>query len=164
LIAFFLLPLDQYFHQWVQTEWNKANKRKIAVVEAGFPWQNVENLEYVPLDRNQLLKAFLRLTTTLGNWRREAGRRVLVRLRPDMIGRFAARNGSTCRYRLCRAFEPVSDWVTVTPAADATGIGFPVAGVLDNVHIEVNVTGAGTSYFSVVDPQFVSVELQQDAG
>jgi hypothetical protein len=166
LIALFLLPshVDD-FHTWIFNEYNDAimaEKRAIAVVENGFAWPDLKNKEYVKFDRKQPLAAFLKLSQTIGAWRKEAGRTVLIRLRPPLAAHYAFLPDSTCRYRLKRQFQPLTDWVAVKPDRSANGIGFQVNKVPDDAQIEIEVSGSNgaTSYFSVTDPQLLSVDLE----
>jgi len=164
LVSLFLLPHDPTDHTWIRTEYDHAcdnQKRVIAVVENGFPWADPRNKEYVRLDRANPLDGFLKLSATLGGWRREAGRRVLVRLLPEMVARLAAREGYSCRYRLTQDFQAITDWMTVAPGASFNGIGFPASGIRENVNIEIEVNdGTRALYFSATDPSTIPAELR----
>ena len=167
LIAMFLHPLviDNY-HAWVQAEYNQAiagGRRAIALVQDGFPFPNPQGKEFVKLDPNAPLSAFLKLSKTIGDWRRAAGRTVLIRLTPPMVARVAREESYTCRYRVMRNFDVITNWSEVKPERSGRDIGFQVSGVPDDVRIEIELTGKnGAAYFSVADPQFLTAELEQD--
>ena len=164
LVALFLLPHDPTDHTWIRTEYDHAcdsKRRAIAVVQDGFPWQDPRNREYVKLDPAAPLDGFLKLSATLGVWRRDAGRRVLVRLLPEMVARLAARQGYSCRYRLTQDFQAITEWMTVAPGASFNGIGFPASGIRENVNIEIEVNdGSRALYFSATDPSTIPAELR----
>ena len=164
LVALFLLPEDPTGQAWIRTEYDHAcdsDRRVIAVVEDGFPWTDPRNKEYVKLNRAAPLPGFLKLSDTLGEWRRAAGRRVTVRLLPEMVARLAARQGYSCRYRLTKDFQAITGWMTVTPGAAVSGIGFPASGIRDNVNIEIEINdGTRALYFSAADPSSVPAELR----
>jgi hypothetical protein len=164
LIAMFLLPEDQGGQAWIRTEYDHAcdnNQRVIAIVEDGFPWVNPRNREYVKFNRAAPLPGFLKLSDTIGEWRRSAGRRVTVRLLPEMQARLAARQGYSCQYRLTQDFQAITDWIKVTPGAAVSGIGFPASGIRDNVNIEIEINdGTRALYFSAADPSSISAELR----
>jgi len=164
LIALFLLSEDPTGQAWIRTEYDHAcdnDRRVIAVVEDGFPWTDPRNKEYVKINRAAPLSGFLKLSDTLGEWRRVAGRRVTVRLLPEMVARLAARQGYSCRYRLTKDFQAITGWMTVTPGAAVSGIGFPASGIHDNVNIEIEINdGSRALYFSAADPSSVPAELR----
>ena len=82
LVALFLSPHDADEHAWLRTEYDRAcddkQKKAIAIVETTYPWRDPRNKEYIKLDRATPLPAFLKLSTTLGVWRRDAGQRVQI--------------------------------------------------------------------------------------
>jgi hypothetical protein len=164
LVALFLLPEDPTGQAWIRTEHDYAcanDRPVIAVVEDGFPWMDPRNKEYVKFDRAAPLAGLLKLSETLGEWRRAAGRRVTVRLLPEMVARLAARQGYSCRYRLTKDFQAITSWIVVTPGAAASGIGFPASGIHDNVNIEIEINdGNRALYFSAADPSSVPAELR----
>jgi hypothetical protein len=163
-VALFLLPEDPTGQAWIRTEHDHAcdnGRPVIAVVEDGFPWADPRNKEYVKFNRAAPLEGFLKLSETLGEWRRAAGRRVTVRLLPEMVARLAARQGYSCRYRLTKDFQAITSWIVVTPGAAASGIGFPASGIHDNVNIEIEINdGNRALYFSAADPSSVPAELR----
>ncbi len=164
LIAMFLLPEDPGGQAWIRTEYDLAchdNRRVIAIVEDGFPWTNPQNKEYVKFNRATPLPGFLKISDTLGEWKRSAGRRVTVRLLPEMQARLAARQGYSCQYRLTQDFQAITDWIKVTPGAAVSGIGFPASGIRDNVNIEIEISdGTRALYFSAADPSSIPAELR----
>jgi len=164
LVALFLLPHDPTDHTWIRTEYDHAcdsQKRVIAVVEDGFPWSDPRNKEYVKLDRMAQLQGFLKLSSTLGGWRKDAGRQVVVRLLPDAIAYKASRSVYSCQYRLIERSKP-GDWVTVTPQAAVTGFGFPASGIRDNVTIEIEVKdGNRATFISATDPSSIPALLTE---
>jgi len=164
LITMFLHPEDPTGQAWIRTEYDHAcdnNQRVIAVVEDGFPWNDPRSKEYVKFKRADQLPAFLKLSDTLGEWKSAAGRRVTVRLLPEMVARLAAHQGYSCRYRLTKDFQAITGWIPVTPGAAVSGIGFPASGIRDNVNIEIEINdGSRALYFSAADPSSVPAELK----
>lgn len=164
LVALFLLPHDPTDHTWLRTEYDHgcdSDRRVIAVVEKDFPWADPRNKEYVKLDRSSPLDGFLKLSTTLSVWRRDAGQRVQVRLLPEMMARLAARQGYSLRYRLNVDNEPITDWITVNPGGSVAGFGFRASGIREKVNIEIEVNdGTRTIYFSAADPYCIPAELR----
>ena len=165
LVALFLSPHDADEHAWLRTEYDRAcddkQKRAIAIVETSYPWRDPRNKEYIKLDRANLLPTFLKLSTTLGVWRREAGQRVQIKLLPEMMARLAARQGYSCRYRLSEENQPITDWITVQPGGSVAGFGFRASGIREKVNIEIEVNdGTRTIYFSAADPFCIPAELR----
>jgi len=164
LVALFLLPHDPTDHTWLRTEYDHAcdsNARVIAVVEKDFPWADPRNKEYVKFERQTPLAGFLKLSSTLGIWRRDAGQRIQIKLLPEMMARLAARQGYSCRYRLNVNNEPITDWVAVVPGGSVAGFGFRATGIRENVNIEIEVNdGTRTIYFSAADPYCIPAELR----
>jgi len=78
-------------HPWVVDElgYARAHKmRAIAVVESGLDVAGMYHPhEYIPLERNKPLPAFLRLSETIGEWKREVGRTVKVQILPAALAR-----------------------------------------------------------------------------
>lgn len=165
VIALFLKPMvADDFHKWIFREYMTALDKKIpsiAVVEEGFFWPDLGDKEYVELKRDAPLAAFLKLSHTIGTWRKKAGRTIPILLRPPMHAQHAYAPSSSCRYRLKRQFQAITDWIDVKPDRSANGIGFEVRNVPDDAQIEIEVkdVNGSASYFSVADLQVLSVEL-----
>ena len=170
LVALFLSPDDASRHRWPLRELDHASsgkKRVYAMVDTTFPWNDPENREHGGLDLNSPLPAFTKLSRIIGRWRRDAGRRIAVRVLPDNVARLAAKDGAlySCQYRLFKESEPAGTWQTVKPAPLDSGYVFMANGVGDDLRIQVQVTGNGVpTYSSVAAPQLITIDLKEDNG
>jgi hypothetical protein len=164
LVALFLLPQDVGEEAWVRTEYVYAigNKKPvIAVVEDGFIWGNPENKEYVKFNRAAPLPAFLKLSATLGGWRREGGREVQLVLLPQQAAELVALSGYSCRYRLHKNNQPLTDWRPVNPGKYGEAYGFRASGILENLTIEFQVDkGILPVYRSLTDVSSIPITLK----
>jgi hypothetical protein len=153
-------------HPWVADEFKHAKflkKPAIAFVAPGVAivgaYEDHERIDYDPQDP---LKAFLKLSTIIGDWRSEGGRLLRVQLRPSQVAdQIAAANGNAqCKYRLFNADMTPSDWYVAQPWNEGDGIYAYLAGVQDESKIELRVEVAGKILKSAVLQQWIPVELR----
>lgn len=93
-------------HPWVVAEFGHARlsqeKPAIGIYQAGVPVQGFDQgNEYVPYDPADPLPAFLKLSATLGRWRRQEGRLFKVQVLPMTVAKRMRANLDrvTCEYR-----------------------------------------------------------------
>jgi hypothetical protein len=153
-------------HPWVVDEFKHAkslNKRAIALVAPGVAvagaYQDHERIDYNPQDP---LKAFLKLSRTIGLWKFEAGRLLKVQLRPpEVADQIAAGNGNAlCKYRLVTIDGVAGDWIPARTLSEGDGTYAYLTGVQDDSRIQLRVELAGNVWRSDVLQQWMTVELK----
>jgi hypothetical protein len=152
-------------HPWVVDEFKCAknlNKPSIALVAPEVKvvgaYQEHERIDYDPGD---MVKAFLKLSKTIGLWRRQAGRLLKVRILPhDVAEKIAAANGgSMCSYRLCDYEGTLGQWRHVDAIPEGDGTYLYLKGVTDEVRIQLRVEISNMIWTSKVLPQWIPIEL-----
>jgi hypothetical protein len=136
-------------HPWVTDEYNHARSIKkpaIALVEAGVRTGGAyQEHERIPLDRANLVPALLKLSETIGKWKRDAGRTLMVRIRPDDTAARMAADDAACEYRLW-VRDRASDWRPATLIPEGEGTFVYVQGVKDDTRVQVRVKWKGTDW------------------
>jgi hypothetical protein len=156
-------------HQWVLDELNWARgkqKRAIAMVEDGVDIGGMfQSHEQIPFRRADPIEAFLRLSETLGMWKREIGRTVKVQLMPPPLAKkLGGGNGSMqCRSRLWLQGR-YTEWRNVNPVPEEGGAFVYVDGVQDEHLIQLQVQGARTIWQSTATSQWMQVRLAPGGG
>lgn len=166
LIALFVSPHDVDF-SWLVYEMTTAlnnNIPCIGVYEVGFPVPApFAHLHRWNLDSNLPLDCFLDLSTTLGNWKRDAGQRVTVRLLPDNIAKHLTPGGRyRARYRTVGGTAG-SNWQDFTCAEEGTRYIFKPA-LKDGHSLEVEAEINGITFSSPRAPQHIPIELEPKLG
>ncbi|MDT4952957.1 MAG: hypothetical protein QOJ02_1095 [Acidobacteriota bacterium] len=151
-------------HQWVQEELNYARDkeiRTIALIETDVDVGGMyASHEYIPFDRENPLPAFLRLSDTVGQWKREIGRTLKVMILPPDLARTVGQDEIKCRYRFFA--EKWTKWNETGEAIRETGGTFVfLAGVRDDYIIQLEVKLQDAKWQSVATPQWVQIELSQ---
>lgn len=153
---------------WVRDELAHArakDKPTMAVIEQGVKTGGAygEN-EYIVLDRQNPLEAFLRLSETLREWQDRQGRLVRIRLQPDEAAELAADDGAgvRCRYRLMDDQGVASGWSEGTVYEHAGGVLLYVKGAHErqNVQVSIEIEGQGAVWRSPFEPQLMQVTLK----
>jgi hypothetical protein len=157
-------------HQWVLDEIAYARnkgKRAIAIVESGV---NVAGMyqphEYIPLDRASLLPTFIRLSETVGLWKREMGRTVKVQILPQALAKKfgGSSNGIRCSHRLWSQGRN-SAWTEVTPVPEGAGGTFAwIQGVQDEHLIQLRIESGGKAWHSPATSQWMQILLKGGGG
>jgi hypothetical protein len=153
-------------HQWVQDELTHAranSKRAIALIETGV---NVAGMyaanEYIPFDRQNSLPAFLALSDTIGQWKREVGRIIKVRILPPNLARKVGQGTETikCRYRF-QIEGRYTEWKESNPVPEPGGTFIYLEGVRDDHTIQIEVDEQKSKWLSVASPQWVQIQLSR---
>jgi len=156
-------------HQWVQDEVGYARakkKRAIALIENGVDVGGMyQPNEYIPLDRVNLLPVLLRLSETVGVWKRELGRTVKVQILPLPLARKVGGgdNGVRCSHRLWHQ-GTFSGWTEVTPVPEGGGTFVYVNGVQEEHLIQLKVEEKGKVWQSTATSQWMQVQLSAGGG
>jgi hypothetical protein len=160
-------------HQWVMDEIGyarNAGKKAIALIEDGVEIGGgmYQPHEFIPFDRANLLPAFLRLTQTIGEWKKLLGRTVKVQILPPQIARKVGTNNGKlrCQHRLWSQGK-YSDWKVVTPVPEGGGTFVWIEGVQDEhlIQLQVDDNGTGkTMWTSVAASQWMQIPLVAQGG
>ncbi|MFA6971205.1 MAG: hypothetical protein WC208_07365 [Gallionella sp.] len=164
-----LTPRDQLVdggwttHQWVTEElaWARANgKRAIAVVEEGV---NVGGMfqphECIPLNRDNPLEAFIRLSETINGWKQDKGRTVKVQIAPETIAKKLDNHNVICRRRFWKQGD-YTDWQKVTAVPEQGGTFVYLEGVQDEHLVQLEAEEAGCTWQSLATSQWMLVQLK----
>lgn len=152
-------------HQWVQDELNYArnqHKRTIALIEDGVTVEGAyAQHEWIPLNRDNSLPAFLGLSETIGIWQRDVGRTLKVQILPDELSRLVGHNDAfRCRYRFVVEGR-YTDWRDVTPVLEPGGTFVYVEGVRDEYMIQLMVEDKRSTWLSPATSQWMQIRLAQ---
>jgi hypothetical protein len=150
-------------HQWVQEELNYARDKKlrtIALIETGVDVGGMyASHEYIPFDRENPLPAFLRLSDTIGMWKREIGRTLKVMILPPDLARTVGQGEIKCRYRFYS--DRWTKWNETEAIREIGGTFVYLVGVRDEYTIQLEVKLQDAKWQSVATPQWVQIELSQ---
>lgn len=153
-------------HPWVVDEFKHAmgqKKRAIAFVGPGVKvvgaYQEHERIEY---DLNDPLKAFLKLSRTIGLWKSEAGRLLKVQLRPSLLtDQLAGAAGNQqCKYRIYAPDGTPSDWREARTLTEGDGTYAYLRGIKEESLFQLRLELAGIIWTSPVLQQWMPVELK----
>ena len=153
-------------HPWVVGEFNHAKgllKPAIALVWPGVhvvgAYADSERIDYDPADG---VKAFLKLSQTIGFWKTNVGKMLKVQLYPvslaDQVA--AAHGGSQCKYRLYEEGK-ADQWRDTASVPEGDGTYVYLKGVTEEARIQLRVEVNGTIWTSKVLAQSMSIELQK---
>ncbi len=150
-------------HQWVQDEYGHArgrNMRAIALIESGVETGGMyQQNEYIPYDPGDSLTAFLRLSATLGIWKKESGRQLKLKIQPDQIALDYGTNAEW-RYRFY-SNGAYSDWQETALSREPGGCFLDLPNVPDGALIQVQTHSNAGRAESINTPQWVSVDLEE---
>ena len=155
-------------HDWVRDELNYArdhDKRTIALIEEDVQTGGAfgEN-EWIPLNRDMPLEAFLSLSETVGLWKRESGRRLTLQILPQQLAEVTATAPvePVCRYRYYTANGQPSDWLEAKQMPQQGGLFVFLHGIQDDYYVQLRVQyGTETWMSRAVPTQSVPIELRQ---
>ncbi len=159
---------DQYeTHPWVRDEYGHARAKQkpaIAVVETGISsagaYAGNERADY---SREAPLSAFLKLSSTIGKWKRQSGRTVEVQLLPDPVAESIvdAAGAAECYYRRISPGPVVSDWkkTMIYPKTGGTFIYVPEMD--EETSVQVKAVIGGVEHISRQTSQYLPVVLKK---
>jgi hypothetical protein len=148
----------------VQDELNYARgkqKRAIALIETDVDVGGMyAPNEYIPFDRQNPLPAFLRLSDTVGQWKREIGRTLKVMILPPQLARTVGKGQIKCRYRFS-AEGKWTPWNETEAIGEIGGTFVYLVGVRDDHTIQLEVKLPNARWQSIAAPQWVQIKLNQ---
>jgi hypothetical protein len=159
-------------HDWVRDEIGYArglNPPKPAIglreegVEFGGAWTQNERID---LDRANPAEALLRLSETIGEWKRKAGRLVKVQLLPDnVVSPLVNVNGVTCEYRFVHEGDEVGGADGVKLIGETGGTFIYVRGAQDEYMVKVRIRHPDRRcWASLATSQYLPVTLSVAEG
>ena len=152
-------------HQWVQDEFNHAKSKNIyaiALIEEGVDIQGMYRFnEYIKLNIENQLPTFLKLSATLGFWRKNSGRRVKLLVQPDQIAQDYGESAEW-RYRF-NIDGKFTDWNEVQLTSEPGGCFLYLPNVSEEALIQVQARSNISSSVakSICFPQWVSINLEE---
>lgn len=154
------------FSLWVQNELVIARAKQlpaIALIErtlnVGGAYADNERIDYDP---SAPAPALVKLSQTLGHWRRSSGRWVKVNLQPDDFARRLGRNGGSCEYRLSRLRDAwQSDWREARVRQETGGTFAYLSGVHDDWLIELRANLGGERWSCPATQQQLMAKLER---
>lgn len=154
-------------HPWVLDEIGYARtkqKKAIAVVENGI---NVGGMyqpqEWIPLDPDTPLTTLMKLSKTIGQWKREAGRTVKVQILPSSLAKKLGGGANIqCRHRLWMQGK-YTEWQDVTPVPEAGGTFIYIEGVGDEHLVQLRVEDQNVIWQSAASSQWMQIKLDRGA-
>ena len=164
LICLFTARSPDQDRDWVRGERAYAdvkNKRIISMVQTGVEdggfFGNREQIRY---DTNDLLPAFLKLSSTIGKWRRESGRFVTAVLKPSDVSANIHNNNAKLKYRTWIGQEATAwrDAVCQRSGYRETKAFFK--NVKDDAQIEVKLNYNDQTWESGASDQLISIHLE----
>jgi hypothetical protein len=174
LVAFFAKTEKLEKGGWGSTAWvagefghaKSKGKPAIALVEQGVkfsgPWAPDE---HIPFRRNDPAAYLLRLAETLCVWKRKAGRKLKILLKPDEVAE-ALRSGEfECRYRLYPpSAEPPTAWQTAHVVPEPGGAFVTIRGFIDENLFEIEVRKGASRWRSRATAGWSRVEVESFGG
>jgi hypothetical protein len=154
-------------HEWVRDEIGYARSIKIkaiALVENGVSvgGMNQPN-EFIVIDKNSPLAALVKLSRTIGEWKREAGRTVKVQILPSSIAKkLGGGSDLQCQHRLWTQGKR-TDWCEVTPVPEAGGTFVYIPGIADEHLVELRIIDQNGIWKSDACSQWMQIKLSRGA-
>ncbi|MBM4056153.1 MAG: hypothetical protein FJ264_16090 [Planctomycetes bacterium] len=150
-------------HQWVQDEYGHArskNMRTIALIEKGVSTGGMyQHNEYISYNPDDCLAAFLRLSATIGVWKRELGRPVKLLIQPNQIAQNYG-NNAEWKYRF-NVNGVLSNWQDVSLSREPGGCYLYLPNVPDDALIQIQARTRNSCAESIYTPQWVVVNLEE---
>jgi len=149
-------------HQWVYDEFNHAKSINIPAIAIVDKDVDVEGMlqfkEYIKMDTENQLSAFLRLSATIGYWKKKSGKQIKLRVQPDQIVQNYGPNADW-KYRL-NMLGSFTEWSTVNLTEEQGGCFLYLPNVSDEATIQIQATSTGSIVQSKCCPQWVSINLK----
>ncbi len=152
---------------WVMAELVHARAKEKSCIAIAYPDVDVEGPEAanerIPFNPARPSDALLKLSRTVGDWKRSRGRRAKVRiLPPELLPLIQGDDRMECLYRLMRedTGERLNDWERAKLAVMPGGAFAFIPAVPADSLIQVKLQSeSGTSWISQPTPQWLHVEL-----
>ena len=162
-------------NDWTKDEYRiaiDAKKRTVALFEKGVKVGGIgaielSNREHIPYDPANRLPALLKLSSGIGEWKRDAGRTIRILLQPDDVAaELRKANGTlslTCRYILEEnGKNRVSTFPCRVHKSEGGSVYMFLPGVMDNCCVELEVSSNGRVWKSPTTSMLTPVILQKD--
>ncbi len=151
-------------HKWVEDEYGYArdkNLRAIAIIEKGVATEGMyQHNEYITLNPDDSLTAFLKLSATLGVWKEESGRLVKLLIQPNEIAINYGTNAEW-RYRFNVNGE-YTKWQNASLFREPGGCFLYLSNVSDDALIQIQARSNNGCAESICSPQWVVVNLEEN--
>lgn len=115
--------------------------------------------EYIPYNSADSLTAFLRLSATLGLWKKESGRKVKLKIQPDHIA-LDFGTDAEWRYRFYNS-GVYTNWQETSLSREPGGCFLDLPNVPDGSLIQVQTRSNQGWAESINTPQWVYVNLEE---
>lgn len=154
-------------HPWVDDELKHARGKgrpAIALVETGVTVAGAyQEHERVAYDRAAPLRAFLKLSTTIGLWKQQAGQTIAVQLMPADVAEALGDEGdkADCAYRLAVRGQSKGQWVPAPVFPEGGGTFIYVSGMSSETMVQVKAVLDGTVYTSKLSSQWIPIALKK---
>lgn len=154
-------------HPWVRDEINYARAKEkpaIAIIDIRVDLEGAfQEHERIDYNAESPLPAVLKLMRTIGEWKRNAGRRVKVRILPDELGEQVSdgREGVKCSYRLIRNGNR-GVWQEAATVREVGGTFAYLRGIQDDSLIQLRAQISGDTWLSAAAPHWMYVELKKE--
>lgn len=162
---------DRYqTHPWVRDEFAHARahqKRAVAIVETGVDTAGAYAAnEHIVYDRSSPVDMILKLSATIGVWKRQSGRTVPVQLLPDAVAVSLGNAGdqAQCYFRRVTRGRPPNQWQQATVYPEIGGTFIYVAEMDDDTNVQVKAVIGGVEHISQQTSQYLPVVLRKAAG
>jgi len=153
-----------FTHEWVSQELSYARGRElrsVALFEDGIVPEGMHaSHRWIPYEPDRPLPAFADLADVIGSWKRREGRTLVAKLRPDEAGEAAAAPGATVRYRFFSKGD-YAGWRDGEIVRKPGAILAYLPGADEDSEVEVEIRGVGSTWRSVVEPQWLQLKLEQ---
>jgi hypothetical protein len=162
---------------WVKEEYTFAleeGKNAVALVQngvtvGGATGLELQSREYIDFDPRQRLECLLKLSRTLGRWKRQAGRPIRVLLQPsdiaDQMRTASANNGGlTWKCKCIVEADGGEEVIKITSSRLIDGPGgifVWLRGIKENSLVELEVTDGHAVWKSSATPQWVPVAFKK---
>jgi hypothetical protein len=156
-------------HDWVRDELNYArahHKPTIALLHTDVDLAGMyAEHERVDYDPNSPLSAFIKLSQTIGTWKRAAGRQDKIRVLPEEFGHQLTdgRRDRAGSYRLIRSGRP-GPWERAVIIREVGGAFAYLSGVDDDSLIQLRIQFSGHTWISEAAAHTMHVTLKQTNG
>ncbi len=121
-------------------------------------WDDYERIEL----GTGITPAYIKLSRTIGGWRREGGRLVQVAVGPRELADLVDNgDAATCECRLTRQGQVLRKWYKVPLIAEVGGLAAYLNGVPEEALVELRIEVDGQTWKSRALPQWIHAELRK---